>query len=76
MTQNTKQAWFNKVRGSYLPCSWQGWALYLPFAAFLIITLIEAFRGGRSLAGSFYFIFPQYISALVVMHWIAAQTSN
>ena len=27
-----KGAWFVQVRGSYLPCSWQGWLSYVPLA--------------------------------------------
>ena len=30
-----KGAWFVKLRGSYLPCSWQGWLLYIPYILFL-----------------------------------------
>lgn len=76
MTKSSKKIWFNKVRGSYLPCSAEGWLLYVPFIAFLVATLLLAFRGGRSPAGVAYFLFPQYICALVVMHWIAAQFSE
>ncbi len=35
--------------------------------------MIEAFRGGRSNAGIAYFLFPQYVAATAVMHWIAAR---
>lgn len=70
-----KNIWFTRVRGSYLPCSWQGWLLYVPFIVFLAATLYLSFKGGRTYVGQLYFIFPQYVSALVVMHWIAAKFS-
>lgn len=74
--KKSKNVWFTKVRGSYLPCSWQGWLLYIPFILFLFATLYLSFKGGRTVAGQFYFIFPQYVTALVVMHWIAARFSK
>lgn len=72
-TKKQRNIWFNKVRGSYLPCSWQGWLLYIPFILFLVVTLVEASRGNRSTAGILYFIFPQFIAATATMHWIAAR---
>lgn len=74
--KSKKKIWFTKVRGSYLPCSWQGWLLYVPFIAFLIATFYLSFKGGRTPAGQLYFIFPQYISAVVVIHWIASRFSK
>ncbi len=32
-----KGKWFSPVRKSYLPCSWQGWVLYVPFIWFSTI---------------------------------------
>jgi hypothetical protein len=76
MAKNTQQVWFTKVRGSYLPCSWQGWLLYVPYVAFLLLTLYEATQGGRTSLGMAYFLFPQYISAVVVMNWLAERFSK
>lgn len=73
MAKKTQNIWFKRVRASYLPCSWQGWALYVPFVFFLIVTLVESTRGGRTQLGMVYFLFPQLVSALVVMHWLAAR---
>ncbi len=30
-----KQKWFTKVRSSYIPCSREGWLLYIPYIALL-----------------------------------------
>ena len=76
MFKKSHNVWFVKVRGSYLPCSWQGWLIYVPFVLFLVATMVLAFRGGRSNVGMLYFIFPQYVSALVVMHWLASRFSK
>jgi hypothetical protein len=74
--KKNKLVWFKKVRGSYLPCSLIGWMLYVPFIMFLVATLYLSFKGGRTYAGQFYFIFPQYICALIVMHWLASRFSK
>ena len=76
MAKKSKKIWFTQVRGSYLPSAWQGWVLYVPFIAFLLVTAIEANRSGRTYAGMAYFLLPQYVSSLVVMHWIASRFSE
>lgn len=70
-----KGAWFYYVRGSYLPCSWQGWALYVPFTVFLLAVLFGATRSEHSASDAFYIIFPQWVAAAVVMTWVAKQKS-
>lgn len=67
--------WFVKVRGSYLPNSWQAWALYVPFVVFLLAVLGAAIRNEPSVSAIFYAVFPQWVAAGVVMTWIAAQKS-
>lgn len=68
-------AWFVKVRGSYLPCSWQGWLLYVPFILFLILALVVAINAGVSFAEVFFRVFPVWIAAVVVLTWIASNHS-
>ncbi len=70
-----KGAWFVKVRWSYLPCSWQGWLTYIPFVAFLIGTLQLATRTESSIRGVLYIVFPEWVAAAVVMHWVASNKS-
>ncbi len=67
--------WFKKVRGSYLPDSWQAWLLYIPFTAFLLTVLFAAIRTQHSVSDTLYVIFPQWIAAAVVMTWVAKQRS-
>ena len=68
-------AWFIKVRGSYLPQSWQAWLLYVPFVGFLLTVLLAAVRTQHSVSDMFYMIFPQWVAAAVVLTWIASQKS-
>jgi len=68
-------AWFKKVRGSYLPCSWQGWVMYIPYVYFLIISFLAVDKNSHSVSDTLIGIFPYWISASVVMTWIAKQKS-
>jgi hypothetical protein len=75
MTKN-KRVWFKKVRWSYLPVSWQGIVLYILFIIFLTTILQAAIRNQHSVSDVFYAIFPFWVSAAVVMHWIAGNTTK
>ncbi len=75
MTKRKSNKWFVKVRGSYLPNSWQGWLLYIPFVAYLITVFIVVDRNSHSVSDTLYGIFPQWIAAAVVMTWIASKKS-
>lgn len=68
--------WFYAVRGSYLPNSWQGWVLYVPFTTFLIISMQYANKNQDSFSGIFYAVFPQWVAAAVVMTWLAKLKSK
>jgi len=70
-----KGAWFYKVRGSYLPATWQGWLTYIPYFGFLLTVLIAAVRTQDSVSDMFYMVFPQWVAAAVVMTWVAARKS-
>jgi hypothetical protein len=67
--------WFVKVRGSYLPNSWQGWLAYVPFIAYLLTVFIAVDRNSHSVSDTLYGIFPQWVAAAVVMTWVAANKS-
>lgn len=72
----SKRAWFIKVRGSYLPNSWQGWLTYVPFVAYLVFVLIDVTKDDLSTKQAFYVAFPQFVCAGVIMTYIAAKTSK
>jgi hypothetical protein len=66
----TKQ-WFYAVRGSYLPKSWQGWLLYIPFTAFLVAVSVLAICNEVTVTDRLLAVFPQWVAAAVVMTWVA-----
>jgi hypothetical protein len=67
--------WFIAVRGSYLPNSWQAWVLYIPYAAYLIGVLVFIEWQKESLALAVLTLVPNWVSAVIIMTWIAKQTS-
>lgn len=71
--QNNK--WFVKARGSYLPKSWQGWLLYIPFVTYLVTVFLAVDRTSHSVSDTLYGIFPQWVASGVVMTWIANKKS-
>ena len=68
-------AWFVRIRGSYLPASWQGWLTYLPFTAYLVYSLIVAFDYTGNTLKAVLWIVPNWVAAAVVMTWVAKTTS-
>ncbi|HET8708774.1 MAG TPA: hypothetical protein VFL85_00680 [Candidatus Saccharimonadales bacterium] len=70
-----KGAWFVRLRGSYLPASWQGWLTYIPFTAYLVFALVYGWHSTGSPAQAVLFIVPNIIAATAVMTWLAKRTS-
>ena len=66
-----KQRWFIKIRGSYLPKTWQAWLSFVPFTAFLVTVVILAVQEGTILQSVFLEIIPAWVAAAVVMTWLA-----
>lgn len=74
--KSKSQKWFKRVRGSYLPNSWQGWLLYVPYAAYVMGVVIYAYVSGWNLGTSLFVIVPNWVAALAAMTWIAERTSR
>lgn len=70
-----KDAWFIPVRGSYLPRSWQGWLLYVPFTAYLVFSLYIGWTQTDSAATAILYVVPNWVAVAVIMTWIARRTS-
>lgn len=70
-----KGAWFYRVRGSYLPGTWQGWLTYIPFVVYLIWPLMYVSNRDFGISASVFIVVPQWIAAAVVMTWIASYKS-
>jgi hypothetical protein len=75
MPKKKSKKWFIPVRGSYLPNSWQGWMLYVPFLAYLLWAVWAGFENTGSSSTAVLFILPNWIAAVVVMTWVAKRTS-
>ena len=63
------------MRGSYLPNSWQGWLLYIPFLTYLLWAAWAGFQATDAYTAAILFILPNWVAAAVVMTWIARHTS-
>jgi hypothetical protein len=70
-----KGAWFTYIRGSYLPVSWQGWLLYVPYAAYLVYSMYVAIQYTGTWVKAVLWIVPNWVAAAIVMTWIAKRTS-
>lgn len=68
--------WFIKVRGSYLPNSWQGWLTYIPYMALLIIALVHALTDHQAqLYDRIFNLAVAWTLAAALMSWLAKQKS-
>ncbi len=70
-----KDAWFIPLHWSYLPATWQGWLTYIPYTAFLIGSYVIVDRNTTELWALAFVLLPYWVSATVVMHWIASHKS-
>lgn len=73
--QKSKAKWFVPTRGSYLPSSGWGWASYIPFTAFLVVTLLLTDKINASVATRIYLIIVQWSFAGFAMTWLARRKS-
>ena len=71
----SKNKWFIKVRGSYLPASSQGWLTYIPFVTYLVLTLLYTHHFCSNMVGVIYLVLVQWLAAFCVMTLIAKQKS-
>ncbi len=70
-----KGAWFIKIRGSYLPCSGNGWLTYIPFTAYLIFSMYFGYTQTDSLTMAILVIVPNWLASSAVMTYIAERKS-
>lgn len=73
--QKSSDKWFIKVRGSYLPSSWQGWLTYAPYAAYVIGILLFALDNTSDWLHAVPIIVPNWLVALIAMTWVAEHKS-
>lgn len=76
MTKRKKGAWFYSVRGSYLPCSWQGWLVEVCLVIlFFFGTKVVLFGEESVQASSFFTLFTFLVALGVSATWIAQRKS-
>jgi hypothetical protein len=71
----SKQIWYIKKRGSYLPNSWQGWLSYVPYIAYIVGVLVYVEVNKDSFWLAVFTTIPNWITASVVMTWLARRRS-
>jgi hypothetical protein len=85
-----KGAWFVSTRGSYIPVSWQGWLLYIPYILLIALSFFTLFNsvvlcattyecGAKTTISMAIFntilLTPFLVALVVIMHWIAKRKS-
>ena len=73
--KQSQKPWFIKVRASYLPDSWQGWLLYVPYLAYVLGVIAYVIANHYDRWQAVFLVFPNWVAALVVMTWIAKAKS-
>lgn len=90
LPKGRKGAWFVKLRGSYIPCSWQGWLTYIPYVTLVVLgfyplainvqTMVQiedmslSFKL-TSLLWALIWVLPFEVALVAIMHWFAKQRS-
>lgn len=69
-------AWFVRVRGSYVPVAWQGWLSYIPYIVYLWLVVEVAKRSDASFIQVCIVVLPQWAAAAIVMTWLATIHSD
>jgi hypothetical protein len=67
--------WFIKVRGSYLPNSWQGWLTYIPYIAYLITAFFVVLGTKGSWVARLITLLVFWWAAVSFMNWLASKKS-
>lgn len=75
MFHKNKHQWFEKVRNSYLPKSWQGYLIYMSYVAYVVLLPIGWYRRGHAIWDLFTVVIPLWIAAALVTQYIASKRS-
>ena len=69
-----KKSWFKEWGWVYRPVSWQGYAVTVLTALFLIHIFLFLDRQVHSVSDLFYHLFPYWVPAIGIWLWIASKT--
>ena len=68
--------WFRPLHRSYIPQTWQGWLLYLPYIGFMLWAATYATQVIGNNWYAYFCVATQWIAAAAIMTVIAARTSK
>ena len=68
--------WFAPWGWVYRPVSWQGVGLVFAAALFCLQVFLAVDRHSHSASDTLYGIFPYVVPALMLLHWVASNTSR
>lgn len=71
-----KNIWFKTWGWCHIPVSWQGWAIFVLAALFIVNVFWAIDRSSHSVSDTFYGVFPYFVSVAVLVEWIASKTSE
>ena len=70
------QAWFKPLRGSYIPVNYKGALTYIPFVAYLLVSVLIPFNYVSSKAVATFIAIPNWVVATWVMTLLARSKSS
>ena len=76
MGNKAKRAWFYKIRGSYLPSSWQGLAVYLVYLAYIVALPVAWLFHGHDVWNLLVVVVPLWIVAALATQYIASKNAR
>jgi len=75
-SKSKKLAWFRKVRGSYLPLSWQGLAIYFVYVSYVIALPVIWYQDGHRLRELLFSIIPLMVAAALLTQYVASKSTK
>ncbi len=75
-TEAKKQAWFRKIRGSYLPSAWQGLVIYFAYLVYLLAVPAVWYNEGHDLWKLLTTVVPLTAGAALLTQFIASKNSR
>ncbi len=71
-----KGAWFVRLRGSYLPCSWQGLVIYFVYTVYVVALPVVWYYDGHEAWRLLTFVIPLMCGAALITQYVASKTSG
>lgn len=69
-------AWFKKIRGSYLPSSWEGLAIYFVYLAYLLALPLVWYNQGHDFWRLLTNVLPLAVGAALLTQYIASKNAK